>query len=119
MMWSGKKNTQVLSLSNLNTEFRTIRGDVFQSLKEKWSGATQMRIGLASDRIMPYIAGGVAYAKVQGIFSKSIKEISPENTSLSLFDNAQTMIGYTLGGGFEFAMTDRILLRSEYRYSDF
>ncbi|MDD9328995.1 MAG: hemin-binding protein E, partial [Bartonella sp.] len=31
MMWSGKKNTQVLSLSNLNTEFRTIRGDVFQS----------------------------------------------------------------------------------------
>ncbi len=29
------------------------------------------------------------------------------------------MVGFTLGGGIDFAMTDHILLRAEYRYLDF
>ncbi len=38
------------------------------TLKEKWSGATRARIGFAAaDDLMPYISGGVAYAKMQGI----------------------------------------------------
>nr|CBI78922.1 putative Hemin binding protein b [Bartonella sp. AR 15-3] len=89
------------------------------TLKQKWIGTSRIRLGLSAGRVMPYIAGGIAYTKIQGTFAKSIKEIGKENTSASSFDSAETMIGYTLGGGFDFAMTDRILLRSEYRYSDF
>ncbi|AQX30694.1 outer membrane protein [Bartonella schoenbuchensis] len=29
------------------------------------------------------------------------------------------MVGYTLGGGVDFAMADNVILRAEYRYSDF
>ncbi|MCL6229370.1 outer membrane protein [Bartonella bilalgolemii] len=89
------------------------------TLKQEWIGTTRIRLGLSNGRVMPYIAGGIAYTKIQGTFSKSIKGIDEENTSSSLFDSAETMIGYTLGGGFDFAVTDHILLRSEYRYSDF
>ncbi|AQX26969.1 outer membrane protein [Bartonella sp. Raccoon60] len=90
------------------------------TLKRKWLGATRMRLGLSAGRVMPYIAGGIAYAKVQFISSKTVNIGASKNTvPMSSLDGAEVMVGYTLGGGFDFAMTDRILLRAEYRYSDF
>ncbi|WP_375664069.1 MULTISPECIES: outer membrane protein [unclassified Bartonella] len=108
------------------------------SYKEKWSGATRVRIGFAAvDRIMPYVAGGIAYAQVQGIQSvtgkgervkveqkadvvenPSIKK-NVDLTGGTWADDTKTMVGFTIGGGVDFAMTDNVLLRAEYRYSDF
>ncbi|WP_375663294.1 outer membrane protein [Bartonella sp. CL266QHHD] len=108
------------------------------SYKEKWSGATRVRIGFAAvDRIMPYVAGGIAYAQVQGIQSvtgkgervkveqkadvvenPSIKQ-NVDLTGGTWADDTKTMVGFTIGGGVDFAMTDNVLLRAEYRYSDF
>ncbi|WP_343358328.1 outer membrane protein [Bartonella schoenbuchensis] len=88
------------------------------TLKQKWSGATRVRIGFAFDRIVPYIAGGVAYTQLQNTFSRSIEMESHEITSSSLSDT-KMMVGYTLGGGVDFAMADNVILRAEYRYSDF
>ncbi|MGL2349320.1 outer membrane protein, partial [Helicobacter pylori] len=88
------------------------------TLKQKWSGATRVRIGFAADRIVPYIAGGVAYAQIQNIFSRSIEMEGHEISSSNLSDK-KIMVGYTLGGGVDFAMVDNVILRAEYRYSDF
>ncbi|UNE55472.1 outer membrane protein [Bartonella machadoae] len=89
------------------------------TLKEKWSGATRVRIGYAAaDRIMPYVAGGIAYAQVQGINTFSIADASGKKISKKA-DRTMTMVGYTIGGGVDFAMTDNVLLRAEYRFSDF
>ncbi|WP_273789051.1 outer membrane protein [Bartonella sp. ML70XJBT] len=110
------------------------------SYKEKWSGATRVRIGFAAvDRIMPYVAGGIAYAQVQGIQSvagkgerakveqkadggEELPEVNKQTIDLTggtWADDTKTMVGFTIGGGVDFAMTDNILLRAEYRYSDF
>ncbi|WP_208441292.1 outer membrane protein [Bartonella raoultii] len=110
------------------------------SYKEKWSGATRVRIGFAAvDRIMPYVAGGIAYAQVQGIQSvagkgerakveqkadggEELPEGNKQNVDLTggtWADDTKTMVGFTIGGGVDFAMTDNVLLRAEYRYSDF
>ncbi|AGF74074.1 hemin binding protein [Bartonella australis AUST/NH1] len=43
-----------------------IQGHVF---KEKVTGATRVRLGFTSGRIMPYVAGGIAYAQMQNTFS--------------------------------------------------
>ncbi|OPB29612.1 outer membrane protein [Bartonella sp. WD12.1] len=88
------------------------------TLKQKWSGATRVRIGFAVDRIVPYIAGGVAYAQIQNTFLRSIEVETREVSSSSLSDT-KMMVGYTLGGGVDFAMADNVILRAEYRYSDF
>ncbi|EJF79572.1 hypothetical protein MCO_01138 [Bartonella sp. DB5-6] len=85
-------------------------------LKEKWVGGTRMRIGFAADRIMPYISGGFAYGQFQDIMSTSITGTEPFN---AISDDTKMMIGYTLGGGVDFAMADNVILRAEYRYSDF
>ncbi|UNF29337.1 porin family protein [Bartonella krasnovii] len=98
------------------------------TMKEKWSGATRVRIGFAADRIMPYIAGGVAYTQMQGITALEVKKDrllpAKENggkliASGNVYDETKTLVGFTLGAGVDFAMTDNVLLRAEYRYSDY
>ncbi|WP_375640233.1 outer membrane protein [Bartonella sp. MM55XZML] len=91
------------------------------SLKEKWSGATRVRVGFAAvDRIMPYVAGGIAYTQLQVVdFLKAATAEGAEIASAKVFDETKTMVGFTVGGGIDFAMTDNVLLRAEYRYSDY
>ncbi|WP_212111201.1 outer membrane protein [Bartonella queenslandensis] len=96
------------------------------TMKEKWSGATRVRIGFATDRIMPYIAGGVAYTQMQGISAIEVKKDANAGNdankviaSGNVYDETKTLVGYTLGAGVDFAMTDNVLLRAEYRYSDY
>ncbi|WP_273756000.1 porin [Bartonella sp. MM73XJBT] len=95
------------------------------TLKEKWSGATRVRIGFAVvDRIMPYISGGITYAQMQGIdwvsgIKKSENNKLGKTISANTFDKTKMFVGYTLGGGIDFAMTDNVLFRAEYRYSDY
>ncbi|WP_175868440.1 outer membrane protein [Bartonella gabonensis] len=100
------------------------------TLKEKWSGATRVRIGFAADRIVPYIAGGVAYTQMQGISAIEVKKSSKKSSidatnankvfaSGNVYDETKTLVGYTLGAGVDFALTDNVLLRAEYRFSDY
>ncbi|VEJ45565.1 outer membrane protein [Bartonella vinsonii] len=86
------------------------------TLKQKWNGATRVRVGYSAGRIMPYISGGVTYGKFQDILSTSTTEAEPFNATS---DVTRAMIGYTLGGGVDFALTDKVIARAEYRYSDF
>ncbi|WP_375646506.1 outer membrane protein [Bartonella sp. TT29SHDZB] len=147
LVWSGRKSTQTDSgkkildkLDSINVAFKeagipiikpaaqdeTIPnyGDIVVSsvtLKEIGAGATRARIGFASHRLMPYIAGGIAYKQMQYIMSLLSKsqEDSTIFASGNVLDETKTMIGYTVGGGFDLAMTNNIIMRTEYRYSDF
>ncbi|GAA5098373.1 outer membrane protein [Bartonella acomydis] len=88
--------------------------------KQNWVGATRIRIGFAADRFMPYVAGGIAYGQFHDTVSISVKrEDGGVIVSKNLSDETKTMVGYTLGGGVDFAMLDNVILRAEYRYSDF
>ncbi|AGF74075.1 hemin binding protein [Bartonella australis AUST/NH1] len=86
------------------------------TLEQEWAAAARIRIGFAVDRMMPYIAGGIASAKVREAFSMSGGK---EEKSEDLVDDAKTVIGYTVGAGLDYLMTDNVVLRAEYRYSDF
>lgn len=75
----------------------------------KWNGALRARLGYAVDRFLPYIAGGLALGEIETTF----------NSPLGGDSHSDTHAGWTIGGGVDFAMTDNILLRAEYRYTDF
>lgn len=81
----------------------TVSGDL------KWSGAARLRAGYAIDRFLPYVAGGVAF----GSYDVTIDD----NGDVS--SDRQTMTGWTLGAGVDYAFTDNIIGRFEYRYTDF
>jgi len=77
--------------------------------KLRWSGAVRARAGYAFDRFLPYIAGGVAFGDVKN--SGSIDGIG--------FSESKTLTGWTIGGGVDYAATDNLILRLEYRYTDY
>ncbi|MCZ2328090.1 outer membrane protein [Bartonella sp. F02] len=142
MIWSDKKDIKVsqkfdvtdankgdvekiLSGANIKIDDNTVqKGDavIINTLfKEKWSGATRVRLGFAVDRMMPYIAGGIAYAQFQDVVPITLREKAKNTVIVSgnVLDETKTMVGYTFGAGVDFAMTDSVILRAEYRYSDF
>lgn len=75
----------------------------------EWSGALRARAGYAMDRFMPYIAGGLAFGDIKTNYADSARE----------FSNSQTKTGWTIGAGVDYAATDNVILRLEYRYTDF
>ena len=70
-----------------------------------WLGTARGRMGLAMDRFMPYVTGGLAYgdvsARAAGIPSRS-----------------DMQAGWTLGAGVEFALTAPWTAKLEYLYVD-
>jgi outer membrane immunogenic protein len=77
----------------------------------EWEGAVRARLGYAVDRFLPYIAGGVAFGRLKGAAYNIDGEYQGED--------ADTGVGWTIGGGLEYAFTDNVLFRAEYRYTDF
>ncbi len=76
----------------------------------KYSGAIRGRLGYAVDRFMPYIAGGLSFGKY---------DFNLPDGSSFLFEESKTLTGWNIGAGVEYAATDNILIRAEYRYTDF
>ncbi|PYE89361.1 outer membrane protein [Phyllobacterium leguminum] len=83
--------------------------------KLKWVGAARARVGYAVDRFLPYIAGGVAFGKVERSFYV-IDPISMPAAVAQSFN--KTQVGWTAGAGVDYAATDNIFVRLEYRYTD-
>lgn len=76
----------------------------------KWGGAARLRVGYATDRWLPYVAGGAAFAKA---------EFADLYNATTLEKNELNLKGWTLGAGIDFALTDKMILRADYRYTDF
>ncbi|HEY6632810.1 MAG TPA: outer membrane protein [Rhizobiaceae bacterium] len=76
-----------------------------------WEGAVRARLGYAVDRFLPYVAGGVAFGKVDAE--------AFDTTGVSIASDDETNTGWTIGAGLEYAFTDNIIGRAEYRYTDF
>lgn len=74
--------------------------------KSDWNGATRARIGYAADRVLVYGAAGLAYA------DRELKR-SPGGK------DEKTATGWTVGGGVDVALTDNVVARGEYRYTDY
>ncbi|EJF78313.1 outer membrane protein [Bartonella birtlesii] len=147
IMWSDKKDTKDISSSDITPSEEKPKGVILEysngmssraesqedisavpikkvhhTSKQKWFGATRVRVGFSVDRMMPYITGGVAYTQLRNIIA-SAEDTAAKSRTVDLSDwvcdEKKTMVGYTLGGGVDFAMTDNVIVRAEYRYSDF
>lgn len=73
-----------------------------------WTGSVRARLGYAFDRVLIYGTGGVAFAN-----------IDQNNAGGVPASIGKTYTGWTVGGGAEYAFTDNLTTRIEYRYSDF
>jgi outer membrane immunogenic protein len=72
-------------------------------------GSIRGRLGVAWDRVLLYATGGVAFAGVDATYTSQFGSVS----------QSSTRVGWTVGGGVEYAVTNNWSVRAEYRYSDF
>ncbi|MGO1164045.1 outer membrane protein [Brucella sp. C7-11G] len=84
-------------------------GELKAGTKVEWFGTVRARLGYtATERLLVYGTGGLAYGKV-----KSYADFGDEGISSS-----KTKAGWTVGGGAEYAITNNWTLKSEYLYTD-
>ena len=71
-----------------------------------WQGSIRARAGFAFDRALIYATGGFAFAGVSDGFG-------------IVGGDDDTLTGWTLGAGIEYAFTNNLTTRLEYRYTNF
>ena len=74
-------------------------------------GSVRGRVGIAVDRVLFYATGGAA---IGGLTNTYVNPFNGLTDSLN-----HTRVGYTVGGGVEYAITNNWSIRAEYRRTDF
>jgi len=97
------------NLDDSNSQTYTNGSSDYLESALRWSGAVRGRAGYAFDRFLPYIAGGVAFGNIENTFE--------DNRFFA--SHRQTLTGWTAGAGVDYAATDNLVLRLEYRYTDY
>lgn len=96
-----------------------------------WFGTVRARIGfLPMERLLVFATGGLAYGKTSSNASITVRVTGPvipvpaDGTTLSCVGavpcvaaaTSQTSAGWTVGGGFEYAVWNNITVKAEYLY---
>lgn len=77
-----------------------------------YQGSVRGRLGYAFDRVLVYATGGYAFAHIKYTYNDPTPPPSVDNK-----DSVRN--GWTLGGGIDYAITNNLIARIEYRYADF
>jgi outer membrane immunogenic protein len=82
-----------------------------------WLGTTRARLGFVAtpdNRLMIYATGGVAYAGGSANFSV----FDATTGALWTGNPSSSRVGWTIGGGVEYAITNNWTIKGEYLYAD-
>jgi outer membrane immunogenic protein len=88
---------------------------LFAHTTEDIQGSIRGRLGIAWDRVLIYGTGGVAF----GGFNTDVSLAAPRVPFFASRFFSNTRVGWTAGGGIEYAITNNWSIRGEYRFSDF
>jgi outer membrane immunogenic protein len=91
--------------SNLNGTTYSTCGSYGCETKSDWLATARVRVGYAFDRFLVYGTGGGAFGNL-------------EASAGSLPFSSSTQIGWTAGGGVEYAFTPNLTAKVEYLYVD-
>ena len=95
-------------------------GTVMANVQSDIQGAIRGRAGYSFGRLLPFVAGGVALAnfKLQSNIG-SLDSNTGQPYYAAANDRSTTRLGWTLGGGADYAIDNNWSVRGEYRYSDY
>lgn len=84
-------------------------GTIVDTNREEIQGSVRGRLGVAFNRFLVYGTGGAAFGDIHDTY-----------VGVAGVDSfRRTKVGYTAGGGIEYAVTNNVILGAEYRFTDF
>ena len=87
--------------------------------KLKWFGTVRGRAGIAFDRVLWYGTGGWAFGKSEFAEGALTSSNAGGLIASTAFNTSNSMDGWTVGGGIEWAFLDNWTAKFEYLYIDF
>ena len=87
--------------------------DVFGKAEANWEASLRARLGIVNNNWLIYATGGVGWANYDFDYA------FPTPTFAIGDQFSETVHGYTVGGGVEYAFNNDWTMRLEYRYSDY
>jgi outer membrane immunogenic protein len=88
---------------------------VTQSLTTDFLATVRPRLGVAADRSLFYVTGGAAFTRVSYLQTYA----DTLNAGTGSATGGQNLVGWTVGGGWEYAWTDHFVMRVEYLFAGF
>ncbi len=90
-----------------DVQFSGVEGDIpaVGSASLDNFGTVRARAGVALDRFLPYVTAGLAWGNA-----------TIDTSAGDLDDN---YVGWTIGAGLEYAVTDNVTVKAEYLYTDY
>jgi outer membrane immunogenic protein len=92
---------------SLSLESDDSESNEYSAIDLGWNGHVRGRIGVGQ-RTVPFVAAGVALARV-----------ALDDTDEDFGEDDAMHVGWTVGGGVDHALTDRLTVRAEYLYDDY
>ncbi len=91
--------------------------------EQRWLATFTGRLGYAYDRALFYVKGGVAAGEtdIQTVFNAGNQPVfifAPAAFTNSTFGESKTRVGWTVGAGFEYGLTQNWSAKAEYMYYD-
>jgi outer membrane immunogenic protein len=86
---------------------------ISHSISTDWLWTLRPRVGFAANNWLFYATGGVAVANVKASWQYTDDDMDTESASMS-----KTKVGWTVGGGVEYALSQAWSVKVEYLYVD-
>jgi outer membrane immunogenic protein len=107
-----------ISLSNMKGELELYSDTADASVSGKsevdWFGTARLRAGYTPTAdLLVYLTGGLAWGSVTSSYHADLGSFGTYSD-----DNTNSHMGWTIGGGFEYAITEHVSLKTEYLYID-
>jgi outer membrane immunogenic protein len=83
------------------------------SSRYDWLGTARGRVGVIGGNALFYATGGLAYGRVSHQYNYDTANIDGDN---QIFATSNTKLGWTVGGGVEYALDRNWSLKAEYLY---
>ena len=89
---------------------------ITNSVKTSWLATVRPRVGLAFDRSLLYLTGGLAITNLR--YTQSFEDLLASH-GIGGSSASKTQLGWTVGGGWEYALTNSWSVKGEYLYAQF
>lgn len=83
-------------------------GEYMRPLQPELAASIRGRLGYAAGQFLPYLTGGLA-----------VGSFEVDHGSDGLASASETVTGYVVGGGVEWAATQNLIVRAEYLFTDY
>ncbi len=91
----------------------------YNKLSLPWDFRARVRMGWAVGTVMPFIAGGLSVTEANLDLTFPCPNFPAPGVTTYTANSSQTLTGFNIGAGIDWAITPNIIARAEYIFDDF